>query len=218
MHTESAVMDTSRDTLSARLGHTQSETSGRSPLASSSGCWSSLDDTSLQHLSPPQASSFGLFNQRLDPEPVLGDYGHVSQESSSAGSTPGSDVSATSNPEYAKDQSSGEKKPAAPCREDHYQDALLSGLNRRRAQNRASQRAYRQRKEQRIRDLEQLLQESEKREAALIHSFFFLQEKHRQLCIEKMEKSQGGASFPVQDMSHLDPALGPAPGPEWSVM
>ncbi|QPG98403.1 hypothetical protein C2857_007574 [Epichloe festucae Fl1] len=211
MHTESAMMDTSRDTLSTRLRHRQSETSGRLPLASSSNCWSSLDDTRLQHLSPPQAASFDLFNQLLDPEPVLGDY---SQASSSAGSTPGSHVSATSSPEYAKYQSSDEKKPAARSRENNYHDALLSGLNRRRAQNRASQRAYRQRKEQRIRDLEQLLQESEKREAALIHSFFFLQEKHRQLCIEKMEKSQGGVSFPVQDMSHLDPA----PGPEWPIM
>lgn len=44
-------------------------------------------------------------------------------------------------------------------------------LQRRRAQNRASQRAYRERKEQRIRDLEQLLREATQREHALAHAY-----------------------------------------------
>jgi hypothetical protein len=46
------------------------------------------------------------------------------------------------------------KAPAKRKRENRYKNAPPAVLSRRRAQNRASQRAYRERKDQRIRDLE----------------------------------------------------------------
>ena len=47
----------------------------------------------------------------------------------------------------------------------------MPGEQRRRAQNRASQRAYRERKDQRIRDLEQLLGEAKQRNDTLSHAY-----------------------------------------------
>ncbi|CAK7272293.1 hypothetical protein SEPCBS119000_005047 [Sporothrix epigloea] len=49
------------------------------------------------------------------------------------------------------------KAPAKRKRENRYKNAPPAVLSRRRAQNRASQRAYRERKDQRIRDLEEQL-------------------------------------------------------------
>ncbi|KAK0635613.1 hypothetical protein B0T17DRAFT_481464 [Bombardia bombarda] len=48
-------------------------------------------------------------------------------------------------------------------RENRYKNAPPSVLSRRRAQNRASQRAYRERKDQRIKDLEQMLNDAKQR-------------------------------------------------------
>ncbi|KAI1121139.1 hypothetical protein F5Y10DRAFT_256939 [Nemania abortiva] len=52
-------------------------------------------------------------------------------------------------------------------RENRYKNAPPSVLSRRRAQNRASQRAYRERKDQRIKDLEAIINEMQKSNEAL---------------------------------------------------
>ncbi|UNI20560.1 hypothetical protein JDV02_006636 [Purpureocillium takamizusanense] len=66
-------------------------------------------------------------------------------------------------------------------RENRYRNAPPGVLSRRRAQNRASQRAYRERKEQRIRDLEQLLREANTREETLAEAYVTLQAELDQL-------------------------------------
>ncbi|KAM0333105.1 hypothetical protein ACHAQA_001764 [Verticillium albo-atrum] len=59
-------------------------------------------------------------------------------------------------------------KPASKRkRENRYKNAAPSVLSRRRAQNRASQRAYRERKDQRIKDLEQMLAEQKEKSESL---------------------------------------------------
>ncbi|KAL8419088.1 hypothetical protein RB594_002335 [Gaeumannomyces avenae] len=63
------------------------------------------------------------------------------------------------------------KAPAKRKRENRYKNAPPSVLSRRRAQNRASQRAYRERKDQRIKDLEQMLSDSKQRNAVLSQAY-----------------------------------------------
>ncbi|PHH71796.1 hypothetical protein CDD80_4987 [Ophiocordyceps camponoti-rufipedis] len=81
-----------------------------------------------------------------------------------------------------------------------YRNATPGVVSRRRAQNRASQRAYRERKEQRIRDLEsQVLtlqthtQALRHRGKALAHDFLALQEENARL-----RASLAGAGFDVR--------------------
>ncbi|CAK7270496.1 hypothetical protein SEPCBS57363_004130 [Sporothrix epigloea] len=62
-----------------------------------------------------------------------------------------------SAPQNAVDVTAAAKAPAKRKRENRYKNAPPAVLSRRRAQNRASQRAYRERKDQRIRDLEEQL-------------------------------------------------------------
>ncbi|KAG7134712.1 hypothetical protein HYQ45_007374 [Verticillium longisporum] len=59
------------------------------------------------------------------------------------------------------------KPTAKRKRENRYKNAAPSVLSRRRAQNRASQRAYRERKDQRIKDLELLLSEQKEKSESL---------------------------------------------------
>ncbi|KAL8392043.1 hypothetical protein RB595_002299 [Gaeumannomyces hyphopodioides] len=63
------------------------------------------------------------------------------------------------------------KTPAKRKRENRYKNAPPSVLSRRRAQNRASQRAYRERKDQRIKDLEQMLSDSKQRNDVLSQAY-----------------------------------------------
>ncbi|KAI5926993.1 hypothetical protein F4810DRAFT_421259 [Camillea tinctor] len=67
-------------------------------------------------------------------------------------------------------------KPAAKRkRENRYKNAPPSVLSRRRAQNRASQRAYRERKDQRIKDLEELLSQTQQKNEVLSQAYENLQ-------------------------------------------
>ncbi|KAG7129458.1 hypothetical protein HYQ45_011322 [Verticillium longisporum] len=59
------------------------------------------------------------------------------------------------------------KPTAKRKRENRYKNAAPSVLSRRRAQNRASQRAYRERKDQRIKDLELMLSEQKEKSESL---------------------------------------------------
>ncbi|KAK4156251.1 hypothetical protein C8A00DRAFT_41218 [Chaetomidium leptoderma] len=65
-----------------------------------------------------------------------------------------------------------QQKPASKRkRENRYKNAPPAVLSRRRAQNRASQRAYRERKDQRIKDLEQLLDDAKQRNDVLSQAY-----------------------------------------------
>ncbi|KAI1211791.1 uncharacterized protein F4807DRAFT_402853 [Annulohypoxylon truncatum] len=73
-------------------------------------------------------------------------------------------------------------KPVAKRkRENRYKNAPPSVLSRRRAQNRASQRAYRERKDQRIKDLEILLGEAQKKNDVLSQAYSSLQAEYVRL-------------------------------------
>ncbi|KAI1822186.1 hypothetical protein F4861DRAFT_415715 [Xylaria intraflava] len=63
-------------------------------------------------------------------------------------------------------------------RENRYKNAPPSVLSRRRAQNRASQRAYRERKDQRIKDLEVILNETQKKNESLTQAYAALQAEY----------------------------------------
>ncbi|KAK4236435.1 AP-1-like transcription factor YAP1 [Achaetomium macrosporum] len=69
-------------------------------------------------------------------------------------------------------ESTQQQKPAAKRkRENRYKNAPPAVLSRRRAQNRASQRAYRERKDQRIKDLEQMLNDAKQRNDVLSQAY-----------------------------------------------
>ncbi|KAK0384914.1 hypothetical protein NLU13_7393 [Sarocladium strictum] len=76
-------------------------------------------------------------------------------------------------------------------RENRYKNAPPAVISRRRAQNRASQRAYRERKDQRIRDLEELLEEAHQKEETLNQAFLTLQAEYDRLVAKS--QSQGHA-------------------------
>ncbi|KAK9445747.1 Basic-leucine zipper (bZIP) transcription factor [Metarhizium brunneum] len=82
-------------------------------------------------------------------------------------------------------------------RENRYRNAPPSVQSRRRAQNRASQRAYRERKEQRIRDLEHLLQEAHRREETLTQAYLPLRTEYERLGGEQEDGSSMGTPTPV---------------------
>jgi len=63
-------------------------------------------------------------------------------------------------------------------------------LQRRRAQNRASQRAYRERKDQRIKDLEALLSDAKQRNDVLSQAYATLQAEYVQLKALKRKEQQ----------------------------
>ncbi|KAK2069519.1 hypothetical protein P8C59_004094 [Phyllachora maydis] len=104
-----------------------------------------------------------------------------------------------------------QEEKAAPKRkrENRYKDAPPSVLVRRRAQNRASQRAYRERKDKRIKDLEQMLSEAKQRNDILsqaytaLHAEFIVQPKaraghhdDRQQQQQQQQQQQATAGYP----------------------
>ncbi|KAK4225904.1 AP-1-like transcription factor YAP1 [Podospora fimiseda] len=72
----------------------------------------------------------------------------------------------------------GQKPATKRKRENRYKNAPPSVLSRRRAQNRASQRAYRERKDQRIKDLEQMLNDANQRNDVLNQAYRVLQSEY----------------------------------------
>ncbi|TGJ80351.1 hypothetical protein E0Z10_g8413 [Xylaria hypoxylon] len=94
-------------------------------------------------------------------------------------------------------------------RENRYKNAPAAVVSRRRAQNRASQRAYRERKDQRIKDLEVKLAETEKRNEALDKALHNLQHENsalRQSMAMRIPQHQ----FYVSDILTWDHTLGPS--------
>jgi len=85
------------------------------------------------------------------------------------------------SPEHDEEpsQPTEQQKPATKRkRENRYKNAPPSVLSRRRAQNRASQRAYRERKDQRIKDLEQMLNVANQRNDVLNQAYRSLQSEY----------------------------------------
>ncbi|KAI0838623.1 hypothetical protein F5Y06DRAFT_267388 [Hypoxylon sp. FL0890] len=99
-------------------------------------------------------------------------------------------------------------KPAAKRkRENRYKNAPPSVLSRRRAQNRASQRAYRERKDQRIKDLEVLLTEAQKKNDVLSQAYSNLQAEYIRL-----KRDQESADSYQQAGLVYDPTMSSASG------
>jgi len=92
------------------------------------------------------------------------------------------------------EQSSTNKKPTPRRkRENRYADANPTALARRRAQNRASQKAHRERKNRKIKDLEQTVMEITQLNDSLGQAYASLQAMY----IEMFQMSKrGGASVP----------------------
>ncbi|KAG6358857.1 hypothetical protein INS49_012376 [Diaporthe citri] len=98
-------------------------------------------------------------------------------------------------------------KPAAKRkRENRYKNAPPSVLSRRRAQNRASQRAYRERKDQRIKDLEQMLNDAKARNDVLSQAYADLQAEYMKLKASSVSEQHQHQQIPTSY-----PAAGPPP-------
>jgi hypothetical protein len=119
-----------------------------------------------------------------------------------------SDAPAPTSQEQETPEKNTDRASSAPPkrkRENRYKDAPPSVLSRRRAQNRASQRAYRERKEQRIRDLEKLLDEAHRRHDALTQAYVALRTE-----MESMRAGQHQHSHQHQHQ-HQQPLSSPDP-------
>lgn len=78
------------------------------------------------------------------------------------------------------------------------------GLQRRRAQNRASQRAYRERKDQRIKDLEQMLTDAKQRNDVLGQAYA---ELHSEYILLKTSQLKDQSGYPTEQQLAY-PAMG----------
>ncbi|KAL1890087.1 hypothetical protein Cpir12675_005538 [Ceratocystis pirilliformis] len=131
---------------------------------------------------------FSVFNARpIDSSSSLQVHGSPSPDSVNHAPSPAltfiedhSDPDQSGSPETitcSNNDASRSKKQ----REPRYKNASPAVLGRRRAQNRASQRAYRQRKEQRIQDLEKELDEQRLNYANLQAVYMDLQQKYAEI-------------------------------------
>ncbi|KXX81785.1 AP-1-like transcription factor YAP1 [Madurella mycetomatis] len=101
-----------------------------------------------------------------------------------------------------------EQKPAAKRkRENRYKNAPPSVLSRRRAQNRASQRAYRERKDQRIKDLEQMLNDAKQRNDVLSQAYAALHAEYLVLKTSQLKDHSYHQQVDLAYSSH--PSMGP---------
>ncbi|KFA48238.1 hypothetical protein S40293_11420 [Stachybotrys chartarum IBT 40293] len=110
-----------------------------------------------------------------------------------------------SNPD---DEGGSSAEPPKRKRENRYKNAPPSVLSRRRAQNRASQRAYRERKEQRIRDLEILLEESDRKHQSLSHDYSALRVEYEKLLSERQHQQHQQADDQLLGLDFDPESLG----------
>ncbi|KAF9882055.1 bZIP transcription factor [Colletotrichum karsti] len=126
--------------------------------------------------------------------------------------SPMSSTRDTASPQPSSDQKpavTAAKPPAKRKRENRYKNAPPSVLSRRRAQNRASQRAYRERKDQRIKDLEVMLSEQKNKNDSLSQAYSALHAEYL-----KLRGSQARAQHQQQmPRHHHHPATAPPPPP-----
>ena len=109
----------------------------------------------------------------------------------------------------SSDSSTTAKTPVKRKRENRYKNAPPSVLSRRRAQNRASQRAYRERKDQRIKDLEQLIDEAKQRNDTLSQAYTELHAEYIKLKTAQFQDAAAGYSAVPNNnnMPMFDPSL-----------
>lgn len=112
------------------------------------------------------------------PQPTTPDLGGQNWMAADEGS--GESPSPTEG-DMAEGTEAGVKAPAKRKRENRYKNAPPAVLSRRRAQNRASQRAYRERKDQRIKDLEVLLAEQKQKNDNLGQAYTALHAEYARL-------------------------------------
>ncbi|KAK4195090.1 hypothetical protein QBC40DRAFT_24960 [Triangularia verruculosa] len=149
---------------------------------------------------------------------VYGDGEHYSSGSQSPSNST-YDMASTSDftsfanvyPSTEHDEESGqpdqEQKPTAKRkRENRYKNAPPSVLSRRRAQNRASQRAYRERKDQRIKDLEQMLHDAKQRNDVLNQAYTALHAEYISLRRSRLDDQQFHHQQP--DLTYSNPHQG----------
>ncbi|OTB09115.1 hypothetical protein M426DRAFT_7139 [Hypoxylon sp. CI-4A] len=129
-----------------------------------------LDSSNASTTSSPMDSPYDLTFQGMYPS---------SEQTDGSGET--------TQPES---QTAASKPAAKRKRENRYKNAPPSVLSRRRAQNRASQRAYRERKDQRIKDLEILLGEAQKKNDVLSQAYSNLQAEYFRLKEEQETTKQ----------------------------
>ncbi|KAH8893126.1 hypothetical protein GQ53DRAFT_860131 [Thozetella sp. PMI_491] len=102
----------------------------------------------------------------------------------------------------AQEQPAQQQKPAAKRkRENRYKNAPPSVLSRRRAQNRASQRAYRERKDQRIKDLEQMLNDAKQRNDVLSQAYASLHAEYVSLKTSQLKDYQPEIAYAQPPMN-----------------
>ncbi|KAK3360094.1 hypothetical protein B0T25DRAFT_565036 [Lasiosphaeria hispida] len=151
----------------------------------------------------PSPSS-SLYYMYGDAEPYVESHTSGSQSPSNSlyDVTSGADFGGISDiypsPEREEDDSqpSQQQKPAAKRkRENRYKNAPPSVLSRRRAQNRASQRAYRERKDQRIKDLEQMLSDAKQRNDVLGQAYASLHAEYISLKASQLKDQSYAADL-----------------------
>ncbi|EXF78576.1 bZIP transcription factor [Colletotrichum fioriniae PJ7] len=117
----------------------------------------------------------------------------------------------TASPQSTMDDKAGTiKVPAKRKRENRYKNAPPSVLSRRRAQNRASQRAYRERKDQRIKDLEVMLSDQKLKNDSLSQAYSalhaeFLKIRGRQARAAQQPQHQHMPRHPAAPAMTFDP-------------
>ncbi|KAK1836212.1 AP-1-like transcription factor YAP1 [Podospora conica] len=152
----------------------------------------------------PSPSNSLYYNMYADADQYL--ESHTSESQSPSGSlydVPSGEYNGIAHvypsPERDEDDSQpsqGQTKPAAKRkRENRYKNAPPSVLSRRRAQNRASQRAYRERKDQRIKDLEQMLTDAKQRNDVLGQAYA---ELHSEYILLKTSQLKEQSSYPTE--------------------
>ncbi|KAK7744494.1 hypothetical protein SLS53_003378 [Cytospora paraplurivora] len=131
----------------------------------------------------------------------------------------GEDGSLSQSPRESSSPTASGPQPSNPAakrkRENRYKNAPPSVLSRRRAQNRASQRAYRERKDQRIKDLEQMLNDAKARNDVLSQAYTELHAEYVNLKTSRSghPPQQNAASFPMAGPAaglggYVDPTMG----------
>ncbi|KAI1200807.1 hypothetical protein F5X97DRAFT_321016 [Nemania serpens] len=153
------------------------------------------DPASLEACHLASFNSDGLFNF-TNVSSYEDELCYVKSPDSSSSVVPEEASSSIAEPpdEAIDPQSQAEnQEPAAKPkrkRENRYKNAPPSVISRRRAQNRASQRAYRERKDQRIKDLELVLRETEKKNEALGQQVEMLKSGNSMLTTELLKASR----------------------------
>ncbi|KAH8160732.1 hypothetical protein CIB48_g7515 [Xylaria polymorpha] len=116
----------------------------------------------------PDISGFNSFDLAIDdiPDTLLKEISFSPEYPSPEHSPPHTEGPADTQPGLQESAPKPKRK-----RENRYKNAPPSVLSRRRAQNRASQRAYRERKDQRIKDLEGIINDLERKNEVLTKAY-----------------------------------------------